>query len=364
MTVMREAEAAESVKRTPIAADHPRLSRFRRRRRRGQPDIDRRWAISGVIIAVVVLVMAANNLEAIYNSQKDFVVGVGLSAAAFCFGRMWNRRQRDDALKLIRTANDDEVMKAIRDRVGNEYGATKFTALLHRNITAATERLTEYYDEQTQDPVFGDRASLLYVVLGDLEKANENILYLADALDVGIRGFEVPERLQVELVTLRRHVREACNRREELHRQLSDELGQVARSGRDLRGHERRLWKARRLLDRLSSDRVNEDPDECLTVAEAYIKAAGKRAVMFADRLEEIRQLGSAVEDDRSRMPTVLTVLVEDINAPRSQSRKPVRRQTSRRRNRPTSRSNSRPPRERLRLRMGASRSPGHRLLT
>ena len=75
------------------------------------------WALLGLAVLVFAAVVAADNFEAIYASQKDFVVGSLLSLTGFCFGRALSRTQEQRAFRLAdavvgagtHAAVDDEV---------------------------------------------------------------------------------------------------------------------------------------------------------------------------------------------------------------------------------------------------------------
>jgi hypothetical protein len=149
------------------------------------------WGLLGVVVLAFTLAVAATNLQAIYQAQKDFIVGSLLSLTGFCFGKALSRTKEQRALELIQTAPTEAVAAALRiDRrvsLHND-GVFQRLSLLARDLEAATARISEYYDTEARRPYFYRSLPLLRVALEDLDRANANIIDVEQILGAAVES--------------------------------------------------------------------------------------------------------------------------------------------------------------------------------
>jgi hypothetical protein len=253
------------------------------------------WALLGLAVLVFTAVAAANNFQAIYAAQKDFVVGSLLSLTGFCFGRALSRTQEQRAIELIRTAPTKAVEIALTaERIERLHrdGVFQRLSLLARNLEAAAERVAEYYDTEARRLDFYRYLPLLRVVLSDLDQARANIVGIERALGpegsiqpvAGSRdergGHAIPAVARLALVSIQRDLRESLGRRDQAYewlaahhdRPVTQELWDVfATMTSD-------ALKADRLLDALLGQYVAYPPVDVLSTAIGYLTAAIMRA--------------------------------------------------------------------------------------
>ncbi|RSM79379.1 hypothetical protein DMH04_32020 [Kibdelosporangium aridum] len=114
------------------------------------------WATMGVVTAITIAALAFANLREVYNSQKDFVVGLLASLAAVCFTKAFSRTRETHAVELIREDRPgsglvaealDGVVRKRLDRKGVFEATAGFcTATLRRRridcLSTTTPRLS------------------------------------------------------------------------------------------------------------------------------------------------------------------------------------------------------------------------------
>src|SRR5262245_18846685 len=111
------------------------------------------WAILGLVVLVITLLLALPNLQSIYDAQKDFTIGSLLSLTGFCLGRALSRTEEQRAIEYIRTSPSAAVAAALREEQIERLhvdGVFQRLALLSRNLEAAGERIAEYFDTEAR----------------------------------------------------------------------------------------------------------------------------------------------------------------------------------------------------------------------
>ena len=278
------------------------------------------WALFGLAVLVFTAVVAADNFEAIYAAQKDFVVGSLLSLTGFCFGRALSRTQEQRAIELIRTAPTKAVEIALTaERIERLHrdGVFQRLSLLARNLEAAAERIAEYYDTEARRLDFYRYLPLLRVVLSDLDQARANIVGIERVLgpEGSIQpvagspeergGYAIPAVARLALASIQRDLRESLGRRDQAYEWLA------AHSDRPVN---QELWdvfstmtsdalKADRLLDALLGQYVAFPPAEVLVTAIGYLAAA----IMRADEVVTILVMQGIEE------PKIFDVMKQDL---------------------------------------------------
>jgi hypothetical protein len=269
------------------------------------------WALGGLVILLVTLTVAFSNLQQIYDAQKDFVVGSLLSLSGFCFGRALSRTTEQKALELIHTAPTTEISDALRERMSvrlHDAGAFEQLSRLERNVDAAVERLSEYYDAQSQRLDFYRHAPLLRVALDDLDKAAANVVGLRQTLRGSADGpaLAMPPAVRLALISVRRDLREALNRRDRAYEWLAARLD---------RTEQEEAWdlfavmtadiiKGTRTLEALLSQHAPDPADEYLRTVVGYLDAALRRASEFA----------TAVGRRDVTLPKIFEVMLDDLS--------------------------------------------------
>jgi hypothetical protein len=176
------------------------------------------WAVAGLILLILIIPVCLENLQEIYRSQKDFVIGVAFSAASFCFGRAYNRRTESEAVHLIQNRPTADVQRALDDYVYlwlARRGAFAEASVLARNLEAAGSRLIEFFDLQVEQADFHRTMPVLKVAIADVEKAVSNLGALHGAIDA---RFELPamrmdRSVRTRLVSANRSLAAAADRR-------------------------------------------------------------------------------------------------------------------------------------------------------
>ncbi len=268
------------------------------------------WGLIGLAVLAFTLAVAATNLQAIYQAQKDFIVGSLLSLTGFCFGKALSRTQEQRALDLIQTAPTEAVVAALRTdhsvRLHND-GVFQRLSLLARNLEAATGRISEYYDTEARRPDFYRYLPLLRVALEDLDKANANIIDIEQILDATVESpdYVIAPAARLSLTSIRRDLRESLGRRDQAFEWFAVRLERPA--------HEE-LWgvfdvmtsdvlKADRLLDVLLGKHVSFPPEELLVTTIGYLAAAIRRA----------NEVGKILASQQIERPKIFDVMVEDL---------------------------------------------------
>jgi hypothetical protein len=276
-------------------------------------------------VLVFTVVVAVENLQAIYSAQKDFVAGSLLSLTGFCFGRALSRTEEQRALELIRTAPTPAVEAALRterlERLHRD-GVFECLALLARNLEAAAGRTAEYHDAEARRLDFYRYLPLLRVVLDDLDQARANLVGIERALGEDGRfqwiggparergGYLVPETARLGLASIQRDLRESLGRRDQSYEWLISYRDRAVRQ---------ELWdvfstmtsdalKADRLLDMLLGQYVAFPPSEVIVTTAGYLSAAIARAV-------EVEEILSAQEIEE---PKIFDVMKQDLTRART----------------------------------------------
>jgi hypothetical protein len=237
------------------------------------------WLTAGFTVLVIVCVIAAQNLQAIYNSQKDFVVGTLLSLTGFCFAKALTRSQERRAQEALRAE--------LRQKM----------ALLERNVNAAILRIGDYFNSEAPKFDHYHRTRLLQVVIDDLEHCRSNIIETNKIIGSPVQDtYQVdgPQRVIVEAAS--RALEEAANRRDQVFDMLK------AQAERDLSAAD--TWdmfqtmtadtlKAKQMVDAMLRPNITMSPGLGAYKAKDYVDAAIRRADQFrvmagADELPKI----------------------------------------------------------------------------
>jgi hypothetical protein len=273
--------------------------------------MQRAWAVGGLVILLVTLTVAFSNLQEIYDAQKDFVVGSLLSLSGFCFGRALSRTTEQKALELIHTEPTEEISDALRERLSvrlHDVGAFEQLSRLERNVDAAVERLSEYYDAQSQRLDFYRHAPLLRVALDDLDKASANVVDLRATLrgSADETTVAIPPSVRLVLISVRRDLREALNRRDQAYEWLAARLDHADREEAwDLFAvMTADIIKGTRTLEALLSQHAPYPADEYLRTVVGYLDAAVRRAGEFA----------AAVDGRDVALPKIFQVMLDDLS--------------------------------------------------
>jgi hypothetical protein len=250
------------------------------------------WAVSGIAIVVLVAVIAYPNLASIFNSQRDFVVGSLFSVAGFSFAKAFSRTRGQRALEALR----DE-------------GIYEYVSLIDRNIRAGTERLSEYHDVECRDLDFYRNAGLLRVVLDDLDKATANIMDLRRALGVEVvADHRIPSAVRLNLISVRRDLREALGRRDQAYEWLATRLDRTDSEKWDMFAvMTSDVHKAALTLDSVLSTHISYPPVEYVRTVLGYLDAALARAGQFADEVRSVPAVGS--------VPIIYEVMMSDLRS-------------------------------------------------
>jgi hypothetical protein len=253
------------------------------------------WATMGVIVAIVISALAFANLREVYNSQKDFVVGLLASLAAVCFTKAFSRNRETHALELIRADRpgpvSDALDEVVRKRLDRN-GVFEANVLLQRNLEAAQDRLTEYYHAQSQQLEFYKHAALLRVVISDMDKAMANTVNLRRGFGKA-QGDQHDYRIAAKdrhmLVSVLRDLRESVKRKDATYEALRAKgNGLVSTETWDvfavLTGD---VLKAELILESLLCEHVRFPPEEGLRSIVDYLDAALRRAKEFQQSIGE-----------------------------------------------------------------------------
>lgn len=244
------------------------------------------WLTAGFAVLVVVCVVAAQNLESIYHSQKDFVVGTLLSLTGFCFAKALTRSQERRAQEALRAE--------IRQKM----------ALLERNVNAATLRISDYLNAEAPKFEHYHRTRLLQVVIDDLDHCRGNIIETNKIIGSPAPNtyrIDGPQRVQVEAAS--RALEEAANRRDQVFDMLK------AKAGRDPSAAD--TWdlfqtmtadtiKAKQMVDAMLRPHVTTPPGLGAFKAKDYVDAAIRRADQFKTMLpaDEVPRIFEVMHQD------------------------------------------------------------------
>lgn len=249
------------------------------------------WATMGIVVAIAIAALAFSNIREVYNSQKDFVVGLLASLAAVCFTRAFTRTNEDTAIELIRQDREGPVREALdeafRQRLDRN-GVFEAVALLERNVEAAQDRLSEYYHAQCQLLGFYQQAPLLRVVISDLDKVMANV--------VGVQGgvgktngnrpsYHITAKGRHLLISILRDLRESVKRKDAAYEALtkSDSVSPEAWDVFAVMTGD--ILKAELILESLLCQYVRFPPEEGLRSTVDYLDAGLRRAREFQDAI-------------------------------------------------------------------------------
>jgi hypothetical protein len=187
-------------------------------------------------------------------------------------------------------------------------GVFERISVLERNLEAAVDRLTEYYNSQCRKPDFYRDAPLLKVALSDLDKAAADVSELANivGMPIGVPGYAPSAALRLELKGLGRDLREAVGRR--------DQAYEWFRSRLDRQGYEEAwevfavmtsdILKADRMLEALLSQYITARPEEYMRSIAGYVDAALRRAWEFEE----------GIQDSEVSKPKIFDIMIEDLS--------------------------------------------------
>lgn len=265
---------------------------------------DQPLPICGITIAAI----AFSNLREVYNSQKDFVVGLLASLAGVCFTKAFSRTNANKALELLRETPpgpDPNLDNAVRQRLAYS-GVFETIALLERNIEATQDRLAEYYHAQSQVLEFHQHAPLLRVIMSDLEKVFAHALSLRRAMSQTEDDFEryhvAPEERH-KLISIRRDLRESIGRKDTAYTSLILNNSTVSDEAWDvfavMTGD---LMKAEIALESLLCQYIRFPPEEMLRSTVDYLEAGHERAKEFQEAIGE------------TNSPMVFDIMLADLS--------------------------------------------------
>lgn len=289
------------------------------------------WAVTGTVVVVVIALLAFTNLQEIYNSQKDFVVGLLASLAGFSFAKAFSRATQEKALELIREAPPGPVADAVVEKaVGlihsapegpvrqalddvlrqrlDQQGFFENIALLERNIEAAQDRISEYYHAQAQNLDFHENAPLLRVVLDYLDNISVNGVRLRQMYGAAApHDFRIGSKDRLALISVRCDLRESLGRRNQAYDLLlSAHNREISRETWDVFAvMTADILKANRMLDMLLSQHLRFPPGGLLRSSIDYLEAALRRAKEFEAVLDAIA------------VPKVFEIMLSDLQSAR-----------------------------------------------
>lgn len=282
------------------------------------------FLVLGIVLTVLFAAVAIPNLSAIYEAEEDFTIGLILGAIVFCFSQVFSRARQqvteEMAEELIRRGENERIRSILRDEIQQELhdtGVHRQLSLLQRNVSAAFDRLSDFYDEQSGVLDFARHRSLLEVVLDDLDKVygnlneiNGKVQFSGPSPAPGLlqNRIEGNPTARIQLVAVRRELREAINRRNQTYDSASSEHPGIFAEGSEARDifsvMTADLLKGTRLLEELlSTNRPIPDPDAQLLRVTEYLSAAHERADQFLVELEQ-RSL---------EVPQIFEVMREDV---------------------------------------------------
>lgn len=241
------------------------------------------WGLGGLVVLVLISVIAYENLQSIFNEEKDFVIGTMFSLAGFCFAKALTRSRGEQAVETLR-----------------DTGALEQIALIDRNVRAAADRLAGYHDLQCRDPEFYRNIGVLRVALDDIDKSLTNIADLRKALDIDAgQVYPVPPELRLALLSVRRNVHEALVRRDQAYEWLRARVPHDDREAWDLFAvMTTDVQKASLTLESLLSKYVGYPPVEYARNVLDYLRAAQRRALAFRASSPETPRIFSVLEED------------------------------------------------------------------
>jgi hypothetical protein len=225
------------------------------------------WLTAGFVVLVVVSVIAAQNLQSIYNSQKDFVVGTLLSLTGFCFAKALTRSQERRAQEALRAELRQKIV------------------LLERNVNAAILRIGDYLSSEAPKFDHYHRTRLLQVVIDDLDHCRGNIIETNRILGRPAENtYRVDGAQRVVMEAASRALEEAANRRDQVF-----DLLKVG-ADRDIAAGD--TWdmfqtmtadtvKAKYMVDAMLRPNVITSPALGAIKAKDYVDAAIRRADQF-----------------------------------------------------------------------------------
>jgi hypothetical protein len=267
------------------------------------------WLTVGIASLILISILAFANFQSIYSSQKDFVVGGLLSVVGFSFGRAFSRTQEQRAIQLITDAPSEHVERVLRQEIEarlHSDGAFEQLSVLERNVDAAVNRLSEYYDSQARRLEFYRHAPLLRVALDDLDKASGGVAELRAILAGadGRVGTAIHPSMRLQLMRVRRDLGEAVGRRDQAYEWLVDRLGADASETWDLFAvMTADMLKGDRMLEVLWSRHIVYPVDE-------YVHSVGNYVNVALLRAEEFKQ---ALSRHDIEAPTIFGVMVTDL---------------------------------------------------
>lgn len=180
------------------------------------------WFVAGISVLIVLAVIAAPNLDEIYRSQKDFVVGTLFSAASFLLGRALGPTREQAAVLLVRDGSSELVNSAVKEEAAQrvrESGADAELQILARNIETAVDKLAYHFDDLVRTLDAHRTTTTLVLALEDLDAAQRNLRRLGNRLrDVPIEEPADSVSGASLLASAGREIRAANERRDELYR--------------------------------------------------------------------------------------------------------------------------------------------------
>lgn len=280
------------------------------KRGRPLPPLQQGWAIAGLSTLVLVAVVASSNFNEIYKSQKDFVAGSLLSLAGFCFGRAFSRTHEQKALELIRGAPTPQVSAVLQKEARaslHDRGVFESLTRLERDLQAANDRISEFYDARCRGIRDFSEVAILRVALDDLDRALSTAMDLRgglDASEAGVPHYVLDPAVRLELLNIARDYREAIGRRDQACAWYGERLDRQNEETWDIfEVMTSDMLKGERLLSALLARSVLYPPEQYLRLIAGYIHASIKRAHEFVN-----------ATDQMTGQPKIFDVMLQDLN--------------------------------------------------
>ena len=325
------------------------------------------YSVAAVGGALLFYFSARGKLAEIISSDAIFFAGVSLSLFVWGVTKAYNhqqglRRTREELDVVIRSSNDQMVLRAIEERVAGridqmvvdaasssetvlggallrwherllrQHDVLRHLAVLRRNLEAAYDRSGEFFDAQAEREDFHTDADQFGIIVDDLSKAAGSALRVDAALrdrrgiDSTIEQGYVSMKLN-QLGEIARDLTEALERRNQVFSLLFDRR-ETNEDSDDARAFFRvmtsDLRKAQRtLLELLDRDRHNVRVDEMvyhdnLSASEAGARIIRQqyRTVFSYARVAKMRanQVREALEAAGLSIPPALDILAYDVS--------------------------------------------------
>jgi hypothetical protein len=324
------------------------------------------YLAAAVLGALIFVYSSYGKLSEIVAAEAVFFAGISLSLFVWGVTNAFNRwqglrRVRDDLRTTIALTDDDAVIRAIEERVVGhidrldaadlatsetslsaallrwhermlrQHDVLRNLAVLRRDLEAAYQRGSEFFDAQVEREDFHTDADQLIVILDDLNRAGGAALRvdaaLRDRRHIGStteQGF-VSMKLN-QLGEISRDLAEALERRNHVYSLLfegKNPAEDLARAREYFRVMTSDLRKAQRtIVELLDRDRHNTRIDEMIRSDDLDGREAGARLIRQQYRIvyayaqvakKRVRQVKEEFQIAGEAIPPALEILAEDV---------------------------------------------------